>query len=66
MTRQQLLTAFTVVGIVGAIVGLLGMTFDQPWGGSVSSIFVTIALVGAICLGVLNSTGSAARRSTSS
>ena len=65
MNRQQLLTALTVVGIIGAIIGVLGMTFDQPWGGSVSSVFVTVALVGAICLVVLGSAGHSSRRSTS-
>lgn len=65
MTRQQLLTALTVVGIIGAITGVLGMTFDQPWGGSVSSIFVTVALVGAVCLVVLGSGTTSSRRPTS-
>lgn len=50
MTRHRLLTLLTVIGIVGAVVGLLGTSADQTWGSTVSAFFLGLALVGVVCL----------------
>ena len=55
MTRQQLLTAVTLISILGAVIGFIGLGLDQVWGAPVSTAFGGVAVLGAILLVVQSS-----------